>query len=95
MAIQPSYTWSTVKKVSGNSIQRTQSFHVKAPWRIVWTTASGGFSYASVEHAGQMVNPFATVAGKDSGIDYEYVSGTFDLNIEADEQYTVTVQQGR
>lgn len=96
---QPSYKWSTVMKLSGNSIQRTRSFRVKAPWRIVCTASPGsigaGNFAADIEQGGQVVNSFANVTGADKGTDYEYESGTMDLNINGDENYTIEVQQGR
>lgn len=98
---QPQRSWKTVLKVSGDSMQATQSFNVNGPWRIVWSSDAGSigdanFSATIQGASGQGVpdGEFANVMGKDSGVDYEYGSGKFNLNILGDEKYTIEVQQG-
>ncbi len=97
---QPAYHWKTVYSTSGGSIGNTAPFTVHSPWRIVWTSAPGsigsGNFQISVEKGSSPLpsDMLANVTGTDKGTGYEYIAGTFHLSINADENYTIQVQQG-
>jgi hypothetical protein len=98
---QPTYNWSTVMKIKGNSMQTTRTFTVTSPWRIIWSSSPGSIGAANfsvtIQAKGQELpaGEFANVIGKDSGVNYEYEPGTYSLKILADENYNIEVQQAK
>lgn len=97
---QPSYHWRTVATFHGGAQAQTSPFKVKSPWRVVWKSSPGAMSgnfAVDVDQPGQTLpaDSFANVMGQDAGTAYEYTSGSFFLSVNADENFTAVVEQGR
>ena len=93
-------TWQTVQTFTGSSIKTTEDFTIDSDeWKVVWSTTPGqygdmNFIVGVDDITGSMVSSVANVIG--AGNDESYVkegAGTYCLDINTAQNYTITVQE--
>jgi hypothetical protein len=102
-------SWEPVAFWRGSGIKNTDAFTVQSPWRIGWRTwpsetmmgMDGNFiiqvydlANTSGPMAGLPVEVAANVIGRSEDYSTYYTSGTLRLEINASQEYELTVYQG-
>ena len=91
-------SWREVATWKGKATKRTDLFHVPAAeWRITWKTktqpfAPGFFSVTIYDANGEYIGLVANILEEDSDSSYMYGSGSFYLDINSTQNYTITVE---
>lgn len=91
--------WIDVASWSGKSIRSTEKFTVGSPWKIVWDTRPGDlgamnfqiFIYGEDEMPGVAAN----VIGADQDESIQHKAGTYYLQFNTAQRYTVKVLEWR
>jgi len=94
IAVQAS-NWLEVASWNGSSIKNTEQFTIKAPqWRISWnTTGDGIFQIYVFNASGNLVSVAANVQGNNQDASMMYTKGTFYLQFNTTQSYSVKVEQ--
>ena len=87
--------WRKIKEWQGNGIKTTEKFTVGSEWAISWTTKAGILQIYVYASDGELFNLAANTMIAGSDISYFHKAGTYYLEINALQPYTVQVSEPR